>query len=83
MVLDNLQSIKTCIHIFFISKQPHFRVEPRVAMKITKMRLKVAMKLLSISGIEAKVATFFDNLTLKCMKTKQKLAKLTKVAKNL
>ena len=34
-------------------KQPHFRVKPRVAIKIPKMRLKVAMKLLSILGIEA------------------------------
>ena len=32
-------------------KQPHFRVEPRVGIKIPKMRLKVAMKLLSIFGI--------------------------------
>ena len=37
----------------FSYKQPHFRVEPRVAIKIPKMRLKVAMKLLSIFGIEA------------------------------
>ena len=34
-------------------KEPHFRVEPRVAIKIPKMRLKVAMKLLSIFEIEA------------------------------
>ena len=33
---------------FFLYKQPHFRVEPRVVIKIPKMRLKVAMKLLSI-----------------------------------
>ena len=33
--------------------QTHFRVEPRVALKIPKMTLKVAMKLLSIFGIEA------------------------------
>ena len=39
------------IHFFY--KQRHFRVEPRVAIKIPKMRLKVAMKLLSIFGIEA------------------------------
>ena len=37
----------------FFYKQPHFRVEPRVAIKNPKMRLKVAMKLLSIFGIEA------------------------------
>ena len=37
----------------FFYKQPHFRVEPQVAIKIPKMRLKVAMKLLSIFGIEA------------------------------
>ena len=44
------------IHIFFY-KRPHFQVEPRVAIKIPKMRLnKVAMKLLSIFGIKAKVA---------------------------
>ena len=42
---------------FFFHKQPHFRVEPRVAIKIPKMRLK-------------------------CMESMQKLAKLTKVAKN-
>ena len=36
------------IHTFFY-KQPHFRVEPRVDIKI----LKVAWKLLSIFGIEA------------------------------
>ena len=34
-------------------KQPHFQVEPRVAMKISEMRLKVAIRLLSIFGIEA------------------------------
>ena len=33
-------------------KQPHFPVEPRVAIKIPKLRLK-AMKLLSIFGIGA------------------------------
>ena len=38
-------------HFFF--KQPHLRVEPRVAIKNPKMRLKVAMKLLSIFGIES------------------------------
>ena len=37
----------------FFYKQPHFRVEPRVAIKIPKMRLEVAMKLLSIFAIEA------------------------------
>ena len=46
------------------------------------MRLKVAMKLLSIFGIEAKVTKLFDNFKLKCMEKKQKLAKLTKAAKN-
>ena len=40
-------------YTIFSYKQPHFRVEPRVAIKIPKMRLKVAMKLLSIFGIEA------------------------------
>ena len=35
---------------FFFYKQPRFRVEPRVAIKIPKMRLKVAVKLLSIFG---------------------------------
>ena len=38
-------------HFFY--KQPHFQVEPRVAMKISEMRLKVAIRLLSIFGIEA------------------------------
>ena len=33
------------VHIFFY-KQPNFRVEPRVAIKIPKMRLKVAKNLL-------------------------------------
>ena len=37
----------------FFYNQPHFRVEPRVAIKIPKIRLKVALKLLSIFGIEA------------------------------
>ena len=46
------------LHTFFY-KQPHFRVEPRVAIKITKMRLKVAMKLLSIYGIEAQGCQLF------------------------
>ena len=35
-------------------KQPHFQIKPRVAIKIPKMRLKVAMKLPSIFGIEAR-----------------------------
>ena len=46
------------------------------------MRLKVAMKLPSIFGIEAKVVKLFDNFRCKCMENKQKLAKLTNVAKN-
>ena len=37
------------------------------------------MKLLSIFGIEAKVAKLFDNFRLKRMENKQKLAKLRKV----
>ena len=40
-------------YTLFFYKQPHFRVEPRVAIKIPKMRFKVAMKLLIIFGIEA------------------------------
>ena len=40
----------------FFYKQPHFRVEPRVSIEFPKMRLKVAMKLLSIFGIEAQVS---------------------------
>ena len=63
-------------HFFY--KQPHFRDEPRVAMKIPKMRLKVVLKLLSTFGIEAKVAKLFDNFRLKCMENKQKLAKIDK-----
>ena len=47
---------KPILFTHFFYKQPHFRVEPRVAMKLLKMRLKVAMKLLSIFGIEAEVA---------------------------
>ena len=50
-------TVYICLHTVslyrFFYKQPHFRVEPRVAIKIPKMRLKVAMKLLSIFGIEA------------------------------
>ena len=46
------------------------------------MRLKVAMKLLSIFGIEAEVAKLLHNFSLKCMENKQNLAKLTNVAKN-
>ena len=69
------------IYTFFY-KQPNFRVEPRDAIKNPKMRLKVAMKLLSIFGIEAEVAKLLHNFSLKCMENKQKLAKLTKVAKN-
>ena len=68
-------------HFFY--KQPHFRVESRVAIKTPKMRLKVAMKLLSIFGIEVQVDKLFDNFRLKCMENKQRLAKLTKVAENL
>ena len=42
------------------------------------MRLKVAMKLLSIFGIEAQgCPKLFDNFGLKSMKNKQKLAKFT------
>ena len=41
------------LYTHFFYKQSHFRVEPRVAIKIAKMRLKVAMKLLSIFGIGA------------------------------
>ena len=51
-------NLKIYIYIYiyithFFYKQPHFRVEPRVAIKIPKMKLKVAMKLLSISGIRS------------------------------
>ena len=35
------------------------QVEPRVAIKIPKMRLKVPMKLLSIYGIEAQGCQLF------------------------
>ena len=38
-------------HFFY--NQPYFRVEPRVAIKIPEMTFKVAIKLLSIFGIEA------------------------------
>ena len=51
--LNPLTKTSSNEHIHFFYKQPHFRVEPRVAIKIIKMRLKVAMKLLSIFGIEA------------------------------
>ena len=54
-------------HFFY--KQPHFRVEPRVAINIPKMRLKVAMKLLSILESRLQVAKLFDNFRLKCMET--------------
>ena len=46
----------------FSYKQPHFRVEPRVAIKIPKMRLKVAMKLLNIFGIEACLTILGSNV---------------------
>ena len=64
----------------FFYNQPHFRVEPRVAIKIPKMRLKVAMKLLSI--LWNRGSRLLDNFRLKCMENKQQLTKLTKVAKN-
>ena len=35
--------ISASVHIFFY-KQPHFRVEPLIAMKIPKMRLKVFLE---------------------------------------
>ena len=44
------------------------------------MRLKVAMKFFLESRL--KVAKLLDNFRLKCMEKKQKLEKLTKVAKN-
>ena len=36
-------------------KQLHFRVEPQVANEKSKMSLKIAMKWLSIFGIEAQI----------------------------
>ena len=50
--IKGIERLVVSVHSFFY-KQPHFRVEPRVAIKIPKMRLKVAMKLLSIFEIEA------------------------------
>ena len=50
----------------YFNKQPHFRVEPRVAINIPKMRLKVAMKLLSILESRLQVAKLFDNFSFKC-----------------
>ena len=68
---------------FFFYKQPYFRVEPRVAIKMPEMRLKVAMKLLVVFlESRLKVAKLVDNLGLKCMENKQKFEKLTEVAKN-
>ena len=54
-IFANAASYQTqkVIELHFFYKQLHFRVEPRVAIKIPKMRIKVAMKLLSIFGIEA------------------------------
>ena len=53
MLLVFILSEKNIIGIHIFYKQPHFRFEPRVAIKIPKMRLKVAMKLLNISEIGA------------------------------
>ena len=54
-ISDKRGCCDTCVEEMytFFYKQPHFRVEPRVAIKNPKMRLKVAMKFLSIFGIEA------------------------------
>ena len=69
------------LHFFFISNHI-FESSLEFAIKNPKMRFKVAMKLLSIFGIEAKVAKLLHNFSLKCIENKQKLEKLTKVAKN-
>ena len=61
-------------HFFY--KQPHFRVESRVAIKTPKMRLKVAMKLLSIFGIEVQVAKLFDNFRLYIYGKQAKVGKI-------
>ena len=39
-------------NVSFFDKQPHSRVEPRVAIEMSKMSLIVAMKFTSIFGIE-------------------------------
>ena len=72
------------LHIFH--KQLHFRIEPQVANKMSKMSLKTAMKLLSIFGIEAQSFLNFDHFGFKYKENKQNLAKFpisgSKVAKN-
>ena len=60
-------------HLFY--KQPHLRVEPRVAIKFPKMRLEVIMKLLSIFRIEAQGCLIFYHLSAECIKNKQNWAK--------
>ena len=60
-------------------KQPHFRVEPRVAIKIPKIEAQSCYEVAKYFFLESrlKVAKLFDNFGLKCMKNKQIFAKLT------
>ena len=52
---------------------PIFELKPRVATKIPKMRLKVAMKLIIIFEIEAQGCyKLLGNFGLKCIVNKQK-----------
>ena len=55
----------TSLYLHILYKQLFFRVEHRVAIKMPEMKLKVAMKLLIIFGIEAltcyEVANYFWN----------------------
>ena len=44
----NENKIEICFRIFY--KQPQFRFEPRVAIKFSKMRFKVAMKFFQNRG---------------------------------
>ena len=55
--------------------QRHVRVEPRVAIKFPKMRLKVAMKLLSIFRTEAQGWLIFDHFSVKCKENNLNYAK--------
>ena len=57
-------------HRFFY-QQPHFRVEPRVAIKFPKNNFKASMKLLSIFSIEAQDCLIFDHFSVKCKKNKK------------
>ena len=55
-------------------KQPHFRVESRVTIKLPKMRLKVALKLLYFFQNRGLRLLKFWQFSVKCKKSKQNWA---------